>query len=60
MNKADVISHFGSGKEVAKALGIKPSAVYQWPQQVPELRAFQLEKITNGVLKNTDSKTKAA
>lgn len=59
MNKSDVISYFGTGTEVAKALGIKPSAVYQWPQEVPQLRAFQIEKLTNGALKNTGTKSKA-
>jgi len=50
MKKNDVIRHFGSAKKVADALGIKPAAVSQWKEEIPPLRALQLEKITHGVL----------
>ena len=43
-----VIKHFGSGVALAKALGIKPSAVYQW-QNVPPRRALEIEKLTHGL-----------
>ena len=45
-----VIRHFGSGTALAKALGIKPSAVYQW-KRVPPRRALEIEKLTQGVFK---------
>ena len=45
-----VIKHFGSGTALAKALGIKPSAVYQW-KRVPPRRALEIEKLTQGVFK---------
>ncbi|MDX1538851.1 Cro/CI family transcriptional regulator [Arsukibacterium sp.] len=51
MKKADVIAHFGGVTETAKALGIKSQAVSQWPEDVPELRVYQIEKITAGALK---------
>lgn len=51
MKKTDVIKHFGGVVETAKALGIKSQSVSGWPEDVPELRAFQIEKITNGELK---------
>ncbi|MDP5205839.1 Cro/CI family transcriptional regulator [Alishewanella sp. SMS8] len=51
MKKVDVIKHFGGVVETAKALGIKSQSVSGWPDEVPELRAFQIEKITSGKLK---------
>ena len=32
---------------MAKALGIKPQAVYQW-KSIPVGRAYQIESLTNG------------
>lgn len=49
-NLPEVIKHFGSGTALAKALGIKPSAVYQW-KRVPPRRALEIEKLTNGIFK---------
>ena len=51
MKKNDVIKHFGGVVETAKALGIKSQSVSGWPEDVPKLRAFQIEKITSGKLK---------
>lgn len=51
MKKNDVIKHFGGVVETAKALGIKSQSVSGWPEDVPGLRAFQIEKITSGKLK---------
>lgn len=50
MKKSDVIKHFGSAKKAAEALGIKPPAISQWGDEIPPLRALQLEKLTHGVL----------
>ena len=55
-----VIQHFGSAAGVARALGISRAAVSQWSEKIPALRAFQLEQITNGVLRHTDSETSGA
>lgn len=51
MKKQDVLNYFGSGVKVAEALGIFPSAVYQWPEEIPQLRAFEIERMTKGKLK---------
>lgn len=56
MKKVDVINHFGTQADVASALSragwpISQPAVSKWPENVPELRAFQLERITDGALR---------
>ncbi|WP_163833261.1 Cro/CI family transcriptional regulator [Spartinivicinus ruber] len=51
MRKVDAINYFGTASNLAKALGIKPSAITQWREFVPPLRAFQLEHLTQGKLK---------
>lgn len=42
---------FGSKKKLADALGISPSAVTMWGDDVPELRQYQIERITKGRVK---------
>ncbi len=54
MKTSDVIAYFGTQDAVAEALGISQAAVSQWGAEVPELRAFQLERITNGKLSVQD------
>ncbi|CTW80790.1 Cro/Cl family transcriptional regulator [Escherichia coli] len=51
MRKSDVINYFGGVCKIAEALGIKHPSVSEWPEIIPEGRAYQLEKITNGKLK---------
>lgn len=60
MKKKDVVKHFGSATNVAKALGIAPSSVSEWGEDIPDLRAFQIERITNGKLKVTEQVFKKA
>lgn len=50
MKKKTVIEHFGGVLATAKALGITSQSVSQWPEEIPELRAFQIERLTNGLL----------
>ena len=50
MKTDEAIKHFGSATKLALVLGISKSAVSQWGDEVPELRAMQLERITNGKL----------
>lgn len=46
MTKDEAISLFGSPAKLARALAISKGAVSQWPDdQIPELRALQIEKI---------------
>ncbi len=51
METKQAIGHFGSIAALAKALNIKPQAVYQWGAFVPRARAFELQIITGGVLR---------
>jgi len=51
---SDVIEHFGSATKAAEAIGVTRSAVSQWlmnEDRVPELRAYQIERLTGGALK---------
>lgn len=59
MRTLDAIAHFReptdkTGAEaicrLSDALGISRQAVYQWGEEVPELRALQLERMTHGRL----------
>ncbi|MBF8642295.1 MULTISPECIES: Cro/CI family transcriptional regulator [Pseudomonas] len=50
MTKTQAINHFGGISRLAKALGITYEAVRQWPEQIPELRQFQIERLTEGAL----------
>ena len=51
METKDAIAYYGSIRRLAEALGITTTAVYQWGPRVPELRAFQLERMTGGSLR---------
>lgn len=50
MTKTQAIKHFGSVSALAKALCVTYEAVRQW-DGVPELRQYQIERITQGALK---------
>ena len=51
MKKQIAVDHFKGKSKLAKALGISPASVSQWPEDVPELRAYQIERLTKGKLK---------
>jgi len=51
MNIDSAVAHFGSKQELAKAIGVSPSAVSQWGKSIPSLRQFQIQALTNGELK---------
>ncbi|MGI2021696.1 Cro/CI family transcriptional regulator [Shewanella glacialipiscicola] len=53
MKTTDAVEHFKGKSKLAKALGINPASVSQWGDDVPELRAFQIERLTAGKLKAT-------
>lgn len=38
MRTDDVVEIFGSKKKLAKAIGLTPSSVYQWGEEVPASR----------------------
>jgi hypothetical protein len=51
MQKSEAIQHFGSASKLAKALGLKSrQAIYQWPDEVPELYQYKLHHLTRGKL----------
>lgn len=51
MKTEKAIAHAGSPKALAALLGITPSAITQWGEEVPPGRQLQLEKLTKGKLK---------
>lgn len=51
MKKQDVIRHFGGSiQRTADALGISYTAVWLWPELVPERSAWKLMFLTGGRL----------
>ncbi|QJQ93941.1 MULTISPECIES: Cro/CI family transcriptional regulator [Halomonadaceae] len=52
MTTSEAIKHYGGKKiELARALGLSPSAITQWGESVPILRQYELERLTKGKLK---------
>jgi transcriptional repressor of cell division inhibition gene dicB len=51
MKTEQAIEYAGSPKALADLLGITPSAISQWGDEVPPARQFQIEQITEGKLK---------
>lgn len=54
MKTKDAISHFGNKLKLAEALSVTKSAISQWGEDVPELRAYQIERLTGGELKASE------
>ncbi|MCG9697449.1 Cro/CI family transcriptional regulator [Shewanella sp. Isolate11] len=50
MKKSDAINFFGSQSKLGEALKISQAAISKWPEDVPELRAYQIQHITGGKL----------
>lgn len=59
MTRTEAIKHFKGIPALARALGISYEAVRQWGEEVPDLRQYQLECITNGALKASPKSTAA-
>lgn len=52
MKTKDAVDFFGGSKtELANALGVDRSAITLWGDEVPQLRQYQIEVLTNGKLK---------
>ena len=51
MKTVDAIAFFKNKNRLAKALGITRYSVSHWGENVPALRAYQIEKLTGGKLK---------
>ena len=43
MTTSDAVAFFGSATKLARALGIKPAAISQWGENVPQPRVWQLQ-----------------
>lgn len=56
MKKSDVLKFFGGTSKTAKALNITHASISQWGDDVPPLRAYQIERITFGKLKVDEAK----
>lgn len=55
MNKSDAIEYYGSATELSRVLSATiwpatPQAISQWPEQIPEGRAYQIEVLSGGAL----------
>ena len=50
MRKQSAVDFFGSQAALAEILAIKPAAVSQWGEVIPEKQAFRLERLTDGEL----------
>lgn len=51
MKLSEAVAHFGTEAAMARKLGIKPQAVYQWDGKVPMGRQYQIQLMTKGKLK---------
>ncbi|CAK2030993.1 transcriptional repressor of cell division inhibition gene dicB [Vibrio crassostreae] len=56
MKLNEAIKKVGSKAEICRLLKVSASAVTQWGEDVPELRQYQLEVLTNGKLKSDFTK----
>ncbi len=45
MKTEDAIRLFGTVRALADAIGVTEQAIYQWGEDVPELRAYQIAAI---------------
>ena len=51
MKKKDATAYFGTATKLATSLSISKQSVSKWGIEIPQRRAFELERITNGALK---------
>lgn len=51
MKIEEAVKYFGSKTKLADALGIRPSAVTQWGDEIPAVRQFQIQVISKNKLK---------
>jgi len=47
----EVADFFGGIPELAARLKTTPQAIYQWGDVIPELRAYQIERLSGGRFK---------
>lgn len=54
MLKQDVLDHFETASNIARALNISPAAVSKWGAVVPYFSARELQRVTDGKLRVRD------
>ena len=60
MKTKDAIAYFGGVAALAERLEVTPQAIYQWGDDVPFGRAFQIQALTKGKLQARDRREAAA
>lgn len=60
MKTKDAIAEFETAHALAAALGITPSAVSQWGDEVPQLRAYQIRELLEQRQSNAGLEKQAA
>lgn len=49
---SEIFEHFGTKRELARLLGVKPQSLTRWPEfGVPPGAAIKIEKLSNGKFK---------
>jgi len=48
MKKQTLIKYYGSQSKLARALSVSPQAVQKWPETIPILQQYRIERITGG------------
>lgn len=52
MKKDFVINLFGNQEKTAMALGLNQASISKWGDDIPELRAYQVERLLNAAKEN--------
>ena len=60
MKTNDAIRAFGSTRQLAAALGLSVQAIYQWGEDVPPLRAYQINDLLANRAKPDNNEQQAA
>lgn len=55
MTTQEAIKFYGTVAALAKALNVSVQAIYDWDEEPPALRQFQLERLSGGELKAANS-----
>jgi len=50
MRTSEAIEYFGTRRKLAELLGISTQATYDWGDEIPELRAYQIQVLTKNAL----------
>lgn len=47
----EVVEHFGSKSNLARALGVSRASISEWVEDIPEGRCYQIQVLTGGKIK---------